>query len=102
MQFLLVVVLLCIFIHPYSAYIKVHSATGARVRGKSASSLGAGNQRSWLENLLLPLKERDTPLLTVGELEAKIEALDKDVSENFDKRFLDDNEEFCICNDGVI
>ena len=93
-QFLLIAVVICIFIHPYSAYIKVHRAIGAPGRGQSFSSLGAAKKRSWLENLLLPVRERDTPVLTVGELEAKIEALDKDVSENFDKRFLDDNEEY--------
>ena len=94
MQFLLLVVLLCICIHPYSAYMRVHRVAGAHMRGQSSSSLGAAQQRSWLENLLLPVKEPANPLLTVGEVDASLEALDKEVSENFDKRFLDDNEEY--------
>ena len=67
------------------------------MRGKWASpestSLSAVKTRSWLENLLLPIVE-GAEVLTVGELDEKINSLDKTVSENFDKRFLEDNDEY--------
>ena len=89
-QFLLIAVVICIFIHPYSAICWRIERSVLLV----AIFLCWGCQkRSWLENLHSQLGE-GYPVLTVGELEAKIEALDKDVSENFDKRFLDDNEEY--------